>query len=88
MLIPTTKNVKTITDMRQDALGLLKNVEEQGLTYIFHRTKPKAVMLPIEDFLRIQEIIEDYLDQKEAEKLAREDRGKGTALEEIAKKYV
>ena len=88
MLIPSTKNVKTITDMRENALELLEVVEKQGLTYIFHRSKPKAVMLSIDDFARLQELIESYLDEQEAEKLAKEPRGKGIPFEEIIRKYV
>lgn len=88
MLIPTSKTVKTITDMREDALGLLKQVEKQGAAYIFYRSKPKAVILNMEDFAAIYELLEDYQDQQEARKLVKEKRGKGVPLEQIAKKYL
>jgi prevent-host-death family protein len=88
MLIPTNKNVKTITDMRENATELLKHIEKEGFLYIFHRSKPKAVMLSVDEFTSLQEIVEDYFDQKEAQKLARQKRGKGIPLSEIAKKYV
>lgn len=87
MLIPTSKNVKTITDMREDALGLLKLVKKNGIAYIFHRSEPKAVMMDIEEFSRIQEIIEDYFDEMEAKKLEKEPVGKLIPIEEIMKEY-
>ena len=72
MLIPTTQNVKTITDMREDALGLLNSVNEQGLAYIFHRSKPKAVLLNIADFIVLQRAVEDLEDYMEVQKLKKE----------------
>jgi len=87
MLIPTANNTKTITDMREDALKLLGEVEKQGVTYIFHRSKPRAVLLSIADFVRIQELIEDHLEEEEVMRLVKEPRGKGIPLNEIAKKY-
>jgi len=88
MLIPTKKNVKTITDMRESALELLELVEKEGLAYIFHHSKPRAVMLSLEEFIAMRELLEDYLDQKEAKKLAKEKRGVAVPLKEIVKKYV
>jgi PHD/YefM family antitoxin component YafN of YafNO toxin-antitoxin module len=88
MLIPTRKNIKTITDMREDALGLLKTVEKQGLTYIFHHSRPRAVMFSLDDFIKLQELLENYLDGQEAEELAKKPRGKGKKLAAIIDRYV
>lgn len=88
MLIPTSKNVKTITDMREDALGLLEQVKKNGVTYIFHRSQPKAVMLDIDEFDKLQEMLEDHQDELDAIKLEKEPRGKGIPIEEIMKEYV
>ncbi len=88
MLIPTSKNVKTITDMRENALGLLKGIKKYGITYIFHRSEPKAVMMGIEEFSRIQELLEDYFDGMEAKKLEKEPIGKLIPQEDIIKEYV
>lgn len=87
MLIPTTQTVKTITDLRENALGLLADIEKSGLVYIFHHSKPKAVMLSMENFITLNELIEDYLDELEAKKLASEKKGKGIPLTEIIRKY-
>lgn len=74
--------------MRENALGLLKSVNEQGLAYIFHRSKPKAVLLNIADFILLQQMAEDYDDYKDVLELKKEKRGKGVPLSEIVKKYV
>ena len=87
MLIPTNQNIKTITDMREDASNLLKAVEDLGLVYVFQHNNPKAVMLSINEFQRLQELIEERLDELEASKLAKRDRGKGVPLEKVIKKY-
>lgn len=88
MLIPTTKNVKTITDMREDALGLLELVQKSGLAYIFHRSQPKAVLMNIEDFVTLQNLIEELEDIKTVEELEKEPMGKLIPLKAIASKYV
>lgn len=74
--------------MRENALGLLDLVKKQGLAYIFYRSKPKAVMLNIDEFTSIQAILEDCLDEKDARKLTGEPRGEGIPLEKIEQKYV
>ncbi|MBW7960478.1 type II toxin-antitoxin system prevent-host-death family antitoxin [Patescibacteria group bacterium] len=87
MLIPTSKNVKTITDMREDALGLLEGVKKHGITYIFHRSKPKAVIMDVDEFAKIQELIEDHLDELEAKELEKKPVGKLIPIENIMKEY-
>lgn len=88
MLIPTSKNVKTITDMREDALGLLNLVKKNGVTYIFHRSEPKAVMMDIDEFVRMQELLEDYFDEIEVQELEKKPVGKLIPEEDIIKEYV
>ena len=74
--------------MREDALGLLDQVKKNGVTYIFHRSEPKAVMIDIDEFDKLQEMIEDHQDELDAIKLEKEPRGKGIPIEEIMKEYV
>jgi len=88
MLIPTTKNVKTITDMREDALGLLNFVQKDGMAYIFHRSQPKAVLLNIEDFVSLQNTLEDFEDYVAVQKLKKEPIGKLIPLEQVIKENV
>lgn len=74
MLIPAGHNTKTITDMREDALGLLASVQRHGLTYIFNKSKPQAVILSIPQFQDLVSKIEDqqdvFLARQAEEKLA------------------
>lgn len=74
--------------MREDALGLLNSVQDNGLAYIFHRSKPKAVLLNIEEFALIQKIIEDYEDFMDVQQLKKEPIGKKVPLNVVMKKYV
>jgi len=87
MLIPTNQNIKTITDMRENALELLEEVKNQGLLYVFQHSNPKAVLLSMEEFERLYTLLEDHLDEMEAVKLSRKKRGKGIPLAAILKKY-
>lgn len=87
MLIPTNQNIKTITDMRENALKLLDEVKSQGLIYLFHHSHPKAVMLSIDEFQKINELLEDHLDELEASKLAKEERGERIPFSKIISKY-
>lgn len=87
MLIPTNKNIKTITDMREDAIRLLSEVKELGLVYLFHHSNPKAVMLSMDEFQRLQELVEDHIEELEAIKLAGEERGEGIPISKVISKY-
>lgn len=87
MLIPTEKNIKTITDMRVDALKLLDEVNNLGLIYLFYHSNPRAVMLSMDEFQRLHELVEDHLDELEAVKLKKEERGKGIPLALVQTKH-
>lgn len=85
--MPTTQNTKTVTDMREDANGLLDDVQRLGLIYLFQHSDPKAVVLSIEEFYRFQEMTEDYIDELDATKLANEPRGELISLSKVVEKY-
>lgn len=87
MLIPTSQNTKTVTDLREDALGVLSDVDKLGLVYLFQHSDPRAVVLSLKEFKRLRELIEDRLDEQEAEELSREERGVGIPIAQVAKKY-
>lgn len=77
MLIPTTANTKTISDMRLRPLSLLNDISRHGgINYIFHRSTPKAVLLSIADFEDLISTLEDYKDSLLAEKFEKEDKTK------------
>lgn len=87
MLLPTRQNTKTITDLREDALGVLSDVDKLGLVWLFQHSDPRAVVLSMKEFARLRELLEDRADEAEAAELALEDRGVGIPLKKIAKKY-
>lgn len=89
MLIPTQNNIKTITDMRENALALLnKATRSEEPIFLFHRSTPKAVLLSIAEYSNMQEMIENYMEEQEAKALAKEPRGKLIPFAKIAKKYL
>jgi prevent-host-death family protein len=85
MLIPTKDNFKTITEVREDTLGVLRDASSQGLVYVTHHSKPKAVLIDIDQFVRMQEMLEDYQDLQDARKLSRQKRGKLIPASEVFK---
>lgn len=87
MLLLTSRNTKTITDLREDALGVLSDVDKLGLVYLFQHSDPRAVVLSLKEFARLCEMAEDRMDERDAAELSLEDRGKGIELKSIVKKY-
>lgn len=87
MFIPTAKNTSTVTDMRVDAIGLIKDVEKLGMKYIFQKSKPKVVMMNMILFERFVGLIEDEMDQQRVDELAKIEHGEGISLEDLAKEY-
>lgn len=87
MLIPTPQNTKTVTDLREDALGVLSDVDKLGLVYLFAHSDPRAVVLSLKEFAKLRELLEDRADERDAAELFLEDRGQGIPLKTIANKY-
>lgn len=87
MLLPTQQNTKNITDLREDPLGVLSDVDALGFVYLFQHSDPRAVMLSLPEFSRLRELAEDRIDEQDAAELSREDRGAGIPLKKIVKKY-
>lgn len=77
MLIPTSQNTKTISDLRKNPLGLLTTLEKSGgPQYIFYRANPRAVMINISDYIDLIKNQEDYFDSLMAKKYEKEDKKK------------
>ncbi len=87
MLMPTAKNISTVTDLRVNTIALLDKVKKEGVTMIFQRSTPKAVLLSVERYNKLLERLEDYEDEMLARKLVKLDKGKGISLEDMARKY-
>lgn len=87
MIIPTPQNTKTITDLRERALELLAQTKKAGPTFILHRSKPRAVMLSIEEYSNMMEMLEDYFDSLRAKELEENPEKGGKTLEQLAKEH-
>ncbi|MDO8570341.1 MAG: type II toxin-antitoxin system prevent-host-death family antitoxin [Candidatus Daviesbacteria bacterium] len=87
MIIPTVRNTKTITDLRENALELLNQAKKTGPTFIFHRSKPRAVMLSVEEYSNMMEMLEDYFDSLKAMELEENPQKDGITLEALIKQY-
>lgn len=86
-IIPSEDNISTVTDMRRDAIGLIREVKKLGVKYIFQKSKPQLAMVNMKLFERLMELYEDWEDQQRVYELEKEPLGKGMSLEEVAKKY-
>lgn len=89
MIIPTSDNTRTISDLREKTIELLKQLSSTyGPLYIFYRSRPSAVMLNIGEYQKLLEIAEDYFDALKAEEYEKEDktRIKWLSHEELIKK--
>ncbi len=83
-MIPTKKNVRTITDMRERALKLLKEVKSsREPIYIFNRSNPEAVLLDVESFKNLMEQLEDARDARDLEEAIETSTGEFREFEEF-----
>lgn len=87
MFIPTPKNTRTITDLRERAIQTIKQVNKEGLVYVLYKSKPKAVIIDLEEFVSMQERLEDYKDYLDAKEVLKKPRGKLTSIEDVMKMY-
>lgn len=87
MLIPTPQNVKTVTDMRERALSLIKDVQRLGVAFLFQRSDPKLVLLSLDEYQRLAELAQEQIEVTEAEKILLDKGVKFLPIERFWKKY-
>ncbi len=75
-MIPSAQNTKTISDMRENARKLLKQAREGGPLYILYRSKPEAVLLSTDEYKKLTDLAEDYLDSLRAQEFEAENKKK------------
>ena len=76
-MILSSTNVKTISDMRENARQLLEQVQKAyGPLYILYRSKPQAVLLSLEEYQKLADLAEDYLDSLKAQEFEARDKKK------------
>lgn len=61
----TKDNIIPISKMRTDTKAVLKKLKSHQPLYLFSRSAPQAVLLGIDDYAALQEMIEDYEDTQE-----------------------
>lgn len=86
MITPTEDNIKTVTDIRENIIGILAAIKQKDEpTYIFHRSRLEGVLLSPLAYNKLQELLEDYYDALDALELERNPEEGGYPLEEVAK---
>jgi len=64
MIVPTDKDISTITDMREKTLKILQMVQNKKKpTIIMYRNSPKAILLSVKRYNQLMDMLEDYLDE-------------------------
>lgn len=84
----STHQVKTISDVRENPKKLLNELERgKGPFYLFYRSKLKGVLVDADTYAKLEEIVEEYMDAKEAQEFEKEEKGKiaWKDFEEVAK---
>lgn len=61
----TKDNIIPISKMRTDTKAVLKKLKSHQPLYLFSRSTPQAVLLGIDDYVSLQEMVEDYEDTQE-----------------------
>ena len=57
------KAIKSISDLREDPLGVIKIAQELGEPVcVVHRAKPVGILMDLVQYARFREILEDYQD--------------------------
>lgn len=87
MLIPTTSNTRNITDFRQNPDSILEAVQNQSEPlYLFRGSEPKAVVLDVEEYIRLREYLEDFQDSLLALEIENNPEPGGLTLGKFLKK--
>jgi len=60
------ENIKTITELREDPIEIFEGSSKEP-AYIFSRSKPVGVVMGIEKFNQLMEMVEDHIDSLELE---------------------
>lgn len=76
--------------MRENARELLKEVQDfYGPLFILYRSKPQAVLLSLEQYQKLADFAEDYIDSVKAQEFEAQDKRKiRWVAQEEAKKLV
>ncbi len=82
----TKNNIVPISKMRSDTKAVLKKLRSCQPLYLFSRSTPQAVLLGIDDYAAMQEIIEGYFDSQELLSISQKEINEADDFEKIATK--
>ena len=79
-------NIKTVTDLREQTIKVLNSLsKKEGPTIILHRANPKAVLLSVQAYQKLVDLLEDYFDEELALELEKKPKKRGVPLEKVMK---
>ena len=82
----TKDNIIPISKMRSDTKAVLKKLRSHQPLYLFSRSSPKAVLLDIDDYASMQEIVEDYFDSQELLSVTNKEIAEAEDFEKVVSK--
>ena len=85
-MILSKRNIKTVTDLREQTIKILNSLQKRSEPFVvFHRSDPKAVLLSLEAYQKLADLLEDYLDEELALEIEKQPRKKGIPLGKATK---
>jgi PHD/YefM family antitoxin component YafN of YafNO toxin-antitoxin module len=73
----TANQIRTVSDFRANPKKLLDELKRsRGPFYLFYRSKLKGVLVDVDTYSKLEEIVEEYLDAKEAQEFESQDKSK------------
>lgn len=73
----TSHQIKTVSDIRRNPKKLLNDLKKgKGPFYLFYRSKLKGVLVDADTYAKLEDIVEEYLDAKEAQDFEKQDKSK------------
>ena len=81
MIIPTEDNTKTISDLREKTTEILLALNQtQEPQFVFYKSRPQAVLLAIEKYKSLMELLENYQDALDASEVISDAKAKNEKL--------
>ena len=85
----TNENVVSISQIRKETDAVLKKIDRFDRPYyLFSRSQIKAVLINPNEFAKMQQIVEDYLDQQELLKITGDELKTGRDFKKVKPEIV
>ena len=80
------KAIKTISDLREDPLAVVKAAKELGEPiYLFNRATPTGVVMDLAQYQQLMELLEDYEDARNIKKVIENPKTKWVPWDKVKK---